>query len=86
MLVEMCKVEELPGATVTGLKVATAPAGRPLMLRATLPAKPLTEPVATVKLAELPAITLCPEGEAVKVKFGGGLTASVTERLWTSAP
>jgi hypothetical protein len=56
------------------------------MLRATLPAKPLTDPVETVKLAELPAITLCPEGEAVKVKFGGGLTASVTERLWTSAP
>jgi hypothetical protein len=41
-------VELLPAVTEAGLKLAVAPAGRPLALRLTVPAEPAVTPVLTV--------------------------------------
>lgn len=44
--------------TVVGLKLADAPAGKPLALSVTAPANPPSAPMVTVYVVELPAVTV----------------------------
>jgi hypothetical protein len=68
---------------VAGLKLAVAPAGNPVTLKARFPVSPLTAVAVTVYVALPPTITVCVDGVAVKVKF---LTPSVACAVLTTDP
>src|SRR5262249_43705699 len=57
-----------------GLKLAVAPAGKPLALRFTVSAKPLEELIAMVELPLLPRRTASEFGEAEMLMCGWGTT------------
>src|SRR6202521_5650440 len=61
-----------PAVTEDGVKVATAPLGRPVAERATDWATPLVRVVPMVLVAAEPAVTLAEEGEAEMEKSLGG--------------
>ena len=65
--------------TVVGLKLAEAPVGKPLALRVTVPVNPFIAPMVTVYVVELPAVTVCVEGETPMEKSATG--AAVTTKL-----
>jgi len=65
--------------TVVGLKLAEAPEGNPLALNVTVPVNPLSAPIVTVYVVELPAVTVCVPGETPTEKSGVG--AAVTTKL-----
>ncbi len=56
-----------------GLKLATAPAGRPVAAKVVDPAKPFDPETVTVYLAVPPAVTVCELGEAETEKSGAAL-------------
>ena len=73
-------IVELPLAViVVGLKLAEAPVGNPLALSVTVPVNPFRAPMVTVYVVELPAVTVCVEGETPTEKSGTG--AAVTTKL-----
>src|ERR1700682_5557128 len=62
-------IVELPLAViVAGEKLAEAPVGKPLALSVTIPVNPFRAPVVTVYVVELPAVTVCVEGETAMEK------------------
>ena len=65
--------------TVGGEKLAVAALGNPLALSVTVPANPFSAPMVTVYVVELPAVTVCVEGETAMEK--SGTTAVATTRL-----
>ena len=68
---------------VAGLKLAVAPAGNPVTVKATSPVNPFTAVLVTVYVTLPPTNTVWLAGEAVKVKF---LTLSVTVAVCTAVP
>ena len=80
--------EELdPAVTEDGVKVATAPAGRPLVVeRATDWATPLVTAVPMVLVAAEPAVTLAEEGEAEMEKslVAGAFTVRANVVVWVA--
>src|SRR4051812_25099220 len=66
------KVEEPDPLIEVGLKLPVAPAGNPLTLRLTLPVNPFNAPTVVVYDVPLPAVTVCDDGLAERVKFGTG--------------
>ncbi len=77
---------ELPGVP-TGfvLKVANAPAGRPVTESDTLPVKPPTDPTETVYEAVWPRKTVTEDGLALSVK-SRAVTVSMTVAVWLREP
>jgi hypothetical protein len=75
--VVMDKDELDPALTLDGVKVATAPVGRPLAERATDWATPLVTAVEMVLMADEPAVTVAEVGESEMEKslVGGGTEA-----------
>lgn len=77
--VEIVTVDEPePPVTEVGLKLALAPAGRPLAVKDTVPAYPFSGLILAVKLALAPGIMACELGVAEMEKSGGGVTVKVT--------
>ena len=72
MLVLTERVEEPEPVTEVGLKLAVAPAGKPLTLNATEPVNPPDAVTVAVYEVPAPAVTLCEAGVAAMVKFGVG--------------
>ena len=72
-------VEEPEPVTEAGLKVAFAPAGRPLMVKATFPLNPPDPVTVAVYEAPAPAVTACEDGVAAMEK--SPTTTGVTVRL-----
>src|ERR1700686_321288 len=68
----MDRAELDPAVTEDGVKVATAPVGRPVAERATDWATPLVTAVLMVLVAAEPDVTLAEEGGADKEKSLGG--------------
>ena len=79
----MPTVEVPEPVTEVGLKVAVAPVGNPLALKATLPLKPLSALTVAVYVALLPTATLCGDGPAETEKSA---TFSVTVAECTRLP
>ena len=76
-----------PAVTEDGVKVATAPLGRPLVaLRATDWATPLVRVVLMVLVAAEPAVTLAEEGEAEMEKSlgTGAFTVRAKVVVWVA--
>ncbi len=73
-LIVRVDVPETPRVTLVGLSVALQPAGAPMSVSDTTPAKPLTDATVIVEVAEEPATKLREVGLAVTVK-----SATVTE-------
>jgi hypothetical protein len=66
-------VDVPPLATLVGLKLALAPAGRPLALKlATLPENPFTPSTVTLYVVLLPAVTVREVGDGLREKSGDG--------------
>lgn len=88
LLVVTETVEEPEPLTDAGLKVAFAPAGRPLMLKPTLPANPPDPATVAVYDVPAPAVTVCEAGVAVMEKSPttGAVTVRVTVVVWLKAP
>ena len=76
-VVLMVRTEEPPDVTDTGAKPEVAPDGRPLTLRLTTCAEPVTE-VVTMKVAGLPRVTPCEDGETPIPKSVGALKLADT--------
>src|SRR5579859_4361417 len=76
--VETPSVEAPEPGTEAGLKLPLAPAGNPLTLNDTLLLKPFRAVTVTVYVVELPAFTVCDEGETEMVKSGIPFTIRVT--------
>jgi uncharacterized membrane protein len=77
----------LPAVTELGLKLALAPAGRPLALSATDWAEPLVTAVLMVVLPAFPWATPRLDGFALMLKsFGAAVTVTVTVVLWIKEP
>ena len=75
-----------PAVTEDGVKVATAPLGRPVAERATDWATPLVRVVPMVLVAAEPAVTLAEEGEAEMEKSlaTGAFTVRVKVVVWVA--
>jgi hypothetical protein len=73
----------LPPVTDPGLKLALAPVGRPLALKATVPVKPPVGTIVAVYEVAFPACTVCDAGDAEMEKSPtiGALTTRVTEAV-----
>jgi hypothetical protein len=72
-------VEELPAATEVGLKLALAPAGNPVALKATACVNPLVTAVEIVEVPLAPCRTLTLLGLAlIEKSFGGVVTVRLT--------
>jgi len=70
LLVLTESVEEPEPVTEVGLKLALAPLGRPLTLRATTPVNPPDAVTVAVYEVPAPAVTVCDAGVAAMEKLG----------------
>jgi len=80
-------VEPAPELTLEGVKVATAPLGRPVAERATDWATPLVTAVEMVLVAADPDTTLAEVGESEMEKSlagGGAVTVRANEVEWVA--
>ena len=78
---------EVPAVfTDVGLKLAVAPAGKPVTVSATVPVKPFAASIVGVYVVPAPCATVCVDGDAVCVKSGGALTSTVMSAVWTRLP
>jgi hypothetical protein len=81
---------ELPEVLIdVGTKLGVISEGRSDAPNVTVPVKPFRGPTVIVKLALLPAVTVCEFGDADRVKSGfGGAAATVTLTavLWARLP
>src|SRR6266516_5343550 len=68
-----------------GVSVHVRPAGATVLVRVTVPVKPLTGATVMVEVAATPTFTLALVGLAVTVKSGTA-TLNITVVLWDSAP
>ncbi len=64
--------------TEVGLKLALAPAGKPIAEKATLPLNPFRAVTVAVYEVPAPTVTVCEAGEADIEKSGAGFTVRVT--------
>ena len=82
----MDMVELDPEFTLDGVKVAVAPAGRPVAERATDWGTPLVRVVLMVLVAAEPAVTLAEEGVADREKslVPGAFTVRVKVVVWVA--
>lgn len=69
-------VDEPEPVSVAGLKLAVAPAGRPLAPKVTLLLNPPIDVMVAVYEMLLPCVTVCEDGEAAMVK--SGVSAALT--------
>jgi len=82
----MVSLEFPEPVTVVGLNDELVRAGTPLALSATVPEKPFTAAIETVKLPCDLRATLRVDGTAESVKSAAALTVNVTEAVWTKFP
>ena len=76
----LTEIVELPDpVTEVGLKLALAPLGRPLTLKATAPVNPPDAVTVAVYEVPAPAVTVCDAGEAVMEKLGPDGGGKVTQ-------
>jgi hypothetical protein len=76
-----------PGAAIgLGLKLTVAPVGAPEAERVIALLKPLLTVVVRVEVPWLPCTTVTADGEATKVKLGGGVTVSLTVAVCCTPP
>jgi len=82
-------VDDVPGATLAGLKVIVKPFpdGEMLDLRVTVPVKPFVGVTVTVYVVNDPREIVCDGGVTTTVKFGGGGGAvGVADTSFDSVP
>jgi hypothetical protein len=81
----LTEIVELPDpVTEVGLKLALAPVGRPLMLKATTPVNPPDAATVVVYEVPAPAVTVCDAGVAVIEKSGVGAPAGGSTQLFAA--
>jgi hypothetical protein len=78
------RVEEPEPVTEVGLKLALAPAGKPLTLKFTTPVKPPDAVTVAVYEVPAPAVTVCDAGVAAMEKFGVGAPAGGSTQLFAA--
>jgi hypothetical protein len=87
VLVAMASVD-VPGVlTLAGEKLQVAcDAVRPDNVSATAPVKPFRAPTLTVYETVPPGDTVLEDGEAARLKSGGGATTRLTDAVWETEP